>query len=403
MSIVLYISPDPRFEARLDAVLGRGSSSRQRWHDDFGRINPNRIVEACGGSDVEVVCVGPGLPPAMVLGIASAFDRERPDVCVLLLAEPTAELWAGALRTGARDVIAPGTDVATLTGALRRAMEVARRRRSTLERAANRDEPTTANKVITVLSPKGGSGKTTIATNLAVGLGRLHPGEVVLVDLDLQFGDVAASLGLTPTQSMADVTQAPTNLDATMLKVFLTKHGSGVYALCAPETPNEADAISTSDIGTVIDLLRAEFRYVIIDTGAGLNELDLIAVEVSTDLLFVGSMDVASARSLRKELDILDRLGLLSSARHLILNRSDAKVGMDAKDIEALLGMPVAVSVPSSRLIPISCNEGQPVLESAARSPVARALEQLVDRFTRRKSPEPSPSGLRRIGRKESP
>ena len=153
----------------------------------------------------------------------------------------------------------------------------------------------------------------------------------------------------------------------------------------------------------MIDLLRAEFRYVIIDTGAGLNELDLIAVEVSTDLLFVGSMDVASARSLRKELDILDRLGLLSSARHLILNRSDAKVGMDAKDIEALLGMPVAVSVPSSRLIPISCNEGQPVLESAARSPVARALEQLVDRFTRRKSPEPSPSGLRRIGRKESP
>jgi pilus assembly protein CpaE len=113
-------------------------------------------------------------------------------------------------------------------------------------------------------------------------------------------------------------------------------------------------------------------------------------------------MDVASARSLRKELDILDRLGLLSAARHLILNRSDAKVGMDAKDIEALLAMPVAVSVPSSRLIPISCNEGQPVLESAVRSPVARSLEQLVDRFTQRARPEPSSGAFRRRGRKEA-
>lgn len=402
MSPVIYVSPDNTFETRLDAVLGYEGSPRQRWQDEYRRIDPTKVVDACGRPGVEVVCLGPGLTPETALGLAEAFDRERPDICVLLLAEPTAELWEGALRTGARDVVSPDADAETLRVALHRATQVAERRRPTLDQAASRAVPADTTRVITVLSPKGGTGKTTIATNLAVGLSRAHPGEVVLVDLDLQFGDVATALRLVPKQSMSDVARAPSNLDATMLKVFLTPHGSGVFALCAPDPPAEADDISAAHATTVIGLLRSEFRFVIIDTGAGLGDLDLAAIELSTDLVFVGSMDVASVRSLRKELDILDRLGLAPAKRHLVLNRADSKVGMDTRDIEGLLGVPIDVAVPSSRLVPLSTNEGEPVLEGAGRSPVARSLAELVGRFTTSRRPETGLAARRRRGHREA-
>ena len=126
-----------------------------------------------------------------------------------------------------------------------------------------RAEPAEATRVITVLSPKGGTGKTTMATNLAIGLGRVHPGRVVLVDLDVQFGDVGAALGLTPEQGMADVARAPSNLDATMLKVFLTPHPAGIFALCAPDTPAEADYISAAHSASAIELLASQFAFVV--------------------------------------------------------------------------------------------------------------------------------------------
>jgi pilus assembly protein CpaE len=167
-----------------------------------------------------------------------------------------------------------------------------------------------------------------------------------------------------------------------MLKVFLTPHDSGLFALCAPETPVEADDITSAHTGAAIDLLASEFAFVIIDTAAGVEDRALAAIERSTDLVFVGSMDVASVRSLRKETEVLDQLGMTAARRHLVLNRADAKVGMEVRDIEAFLGMRVDVAIPSSRLVPLSTNEGVPVLDRDAKAPVARSLLELVGRFT---------------------
>jgi pilus assembly protein CpaE len=247
--------------------------------------------------------------------------------------------------------------------------------------------------VITVLSPKGGTGKTTMASNLAIGLGRSYPGRVVIVDLDVQFGDISTVLGLTPEHSMADVAKAPANLDATMLKVFLTPHDSGLYALCAPNTPAEADDITPANVARAIDLLRSEFAFVVIDTGAGLDEDCLVAIEHSTDLVFVGSTDVAGVRNVRKEIDVLDRLGLNGAQRHLVLNHADDKVGLNPEDIEQFIGLSINVSIPSSRLVPQSNNEGAPLLGDDPKSPVSRALGELVARFSERQQPDASGSG----------
>lgn len=380
MSRIVSISPDAS-EDRLDEALGEAGAAVRCWEDHYLHADPEKVVHACDDAGASVVCLGPELPVEVALELARAFDRLRPECGVLLLAEPSSGLWEAALRAGVRDVVSPDASGEVLGAALQGVLTVAERRRATIAQAQDRAASTDASRIITVLSPKGGAGKTTVATNLAVGLASARPGAVVLVDLDLQFGDVASALQLMPEHTMADVAKAPQDFDATMLKVFLAPHPSGVFALCAPDTPAEADDISPIQTASVLQLLRSQFAFVVVDTGAGIDEHSLAAIEASTDIVLLGAMDVASVRSLRKELDVLDGLGMVGQRRHLVLNRSDAKVGMDTANIEAVLGMAIDVSVPSSRLVPLSSNEGTPLLDGPVRSPVARSLGQLVARF----------------------
>ena len=120
---------------------------------------------------------------------------------------------------------------------------------------------------------------------------------------------------------------------------------------------------------------------VVVDTAGGLDEHALAAVELSTDLVFVCTMDVSSVRGLRKELDALNAIGLTNARRHFVLNRAESRVGLDQVDIESVVGLKADVAIPSSRAIPISLNQGVTLLESDPRSPAAIELQRLVNRF----------------------
>ena len=240
-----------------------------------------------------------------------------------------------------------------------------------------------------VLAPKGGTGKTTVSTNLASGLALEAPGEVVIVDLDFQFGDVASALRMTPEHTFADIAESKTAVDVTTIKVFLTPADTGLFALCAPESPVEADPITPQMVQHVISLLSSEFRYVIIDTGSGLDEGTLSVLKLCTDLVLVTSTDVPSVRATRKEVEMLDLLGLKDQQRHFVVNRADARVGLPVSEVEATVGMDAHVTIPSSRAVPISVNQGTPVLVCDRRSNVGEAMSQLVARFEPTASVEP--------------
>lgn len=383
------ISPDAGFAARVRlAAPDLAGDGLRRWRQEYTRIDPTKVVDEMVRDGVAVVCLGPGLDHDPLLALAAAFDRESPNVCVVVVAEPGPALWPEALRAGVRDVLSPEAGTDELARALARAAETAERR----AQAAGRD-PAAAprSRVITVLSPKGGVGKTTVATNLAVGLAGTMPGQVAIVDLDVQFGDVAAALQLSPDRTLGDVAACTDDVTATMLKVFLAGHTSGLYALCAPGSPAEGDAVTAQHGARAVDLLAGEFATVVVDTAAGLQEHTLAAIERATDLVLVCSTDVASVQSLRKELDALDTLGMTGARRHFVLNRSDAKVGLDPADIEEAVGMRATLRLPSSRLVPVSTNVGVPVIESEPRAPVARHLARLVEQFTVRPDPPAAP------------
>lgn len=365
----------------VEVLAGVSGKQRRPGDTDLGKGSvgdPTSVMVQLGAVGMpEVVVFGPGVPTETAFAVAAFIDERYPGTSVVLASGIGPDEWLAAMRLGIRDVAAPDADVSDLRVVLERAAATASARQRTVSPTGG---GRLRGRVIPVASPKGGCGKTTIATNLAVGLARLAPHQTVIVDLDLQFGDVATALQLTPEQGLADAVRVK-NLDAMALKTFLTPHPTGLYALCGPDTPARADAVTGEDVATLIELLALEFRYVVIDTAPGLTEHTLAVLDLASDAVMVAGMDVPSIRGLRKELEVLQELSLNRMTRHVVVNFADRLSGLTVKDVEEVIGAEVDLVLPRSKAVPLSTNRGVPLLQSGARDPVAKELQRLVARF----------------------
>lgn len=316
------------------------------------------------------------------LALSARLSAEVPGMTVVLLSEQPDAFALAALRSGASDVVHPASSLEELGEVLHRAAQLAASNAPATPGApAIGGRGDARGRVISVLSPKGGVGKTTVATNLAVGLARSAPLSPVLVDLDVQFGDVASALNLHPDHTLLDVTRGPAAQDSMVLKTFLTKHETGVYAICGPANPADADLITAADVTQLLETLSAEFRYVVVDTAPGLGEHALAALDHTNDLVLMTSLDVPGVRGLRKEIDIIRDLGLGFDGRHVVLNLADTHSGLTKTDVEATINTGVDLILPRSRATAASVNQGVPLLESDVRDPMTKQLRKLVERF----------------------
>jgi pilus assembly protein CpaE len=386
MSRILLCSAAPDLVERLHAVVTRIEGG------------PHQLVEL---AEVE-----PGAEPAVLwrdsadgppqvvlldcallgtegsLGLTARLDQQCPAVSVVLVSDAGSEVALAAIRAGATDIVHPAAEPLELQQVVQRAVELAGVRAvQQLGPPPPAQLPSTG-RVISVVSPKGGVGKTTVATNLAVGLARLAPQATVLVDLDIQFGDVASGLNLDPEYFLPAAVDGPAARDSMVLKTVLTLHETGLYVIAAPESPVEADGISAEDVRRLLRTLATEFRYVVVDTAPGLSEHTLAVMDETTDAVLISSMDVPGLRGLRKEVETLRSLDLLGQRRQLVINFADPAAGLSAADIEATIGAPVDVMLPRSKAVPASVNLGVPLLQSGARGPMTKQLRALVDRLS---------------------
>ena len=359
-----------------------------------GRLpgDPARLFEQLTDGELpEVLLIGPGAPAAEVLTLATRLDVQCPGISVVLLARPEPEMLHAAMRAGIRDLLDPGAAVEEIRAAVERAAQAAAGRRRALRPLE--DTARYTGRVITVASPKGGVGKTTVATNLAIGLTASAPQSTVLVDLDVQFGDVASALGLLPEHTLPDAVHGPAAQDTMVLKTFLTGHPSGLYAVCGSDSPAQGDTVTAEDVTRLLTSLAREFRYVVVDTAPGLSEQTLAALDRATDVVMLSSMDVPGVRGLRKELDVLRELCMIPAGRHVVMNFADPKGGLSVRDVETTIGTGVDVVLPRSPAVPPSTNQGVPLLQSGGRDPMTKELRRLVSRFAA--TPLVSPSRYR--------
>ncbi len=386
MTDIIVVTESVDLPARLAVTVGNAAVRALRA--DSTSIDDLSLFASAGleGSPALIVldCTTSG---ETELRRAAHLHESRPAAVVVLIADDPAALALAGLRARVHDILPASATPEELRRVLAGALATAEARMADgrpgqpLEESEPRGDQSASGRVISVVSPKGGVGKTTVAVNLAVGLARQAPRSAVLVDLDIQFGDVASGLNLDPEYFLPSAVHGPASRDAMVLKTFLTLHETGLYVICAPESPAEADAISAADVARLLRTLASEFRYVVVDTAPGLSEHTLAAIDESSDLVLLTSMDVPGLRGLRKELDTLDALSLPPQTRHIVVNFADPRIGLSTADINATIGAGVDLMLPRSKAAPTSINLGVPMLQSGVRDPLTKQLRRLVDHF----------------------
>jgi pilus assembly protein CpaE len=237
-------------------------------------------------------------------------------------------------------------------------------------------------RVITVSSTKGGSGKSVVATNLAVSLARRTSRPVVLIDGDLQFGDVAVMMRLVASHTLVDAVSAQGRLDAQFLQSLLARHeASGLLILPAPLEPSFAERVSGADMVRIVEILQSFCAYVVIDTPAQFNDVVLALIEHSDHVLMVAGMDIPNIKNTKLGLQTLRMIGVPEEKLLLLLNRANSKVQLDVAEVERTLGIKAGCLIPSDIVVTQTVNKGVPVVLDAPRSEVARAFERLAGLF----------------------
>lgn len=230
--------------------------------------------------------------------------------------------------------------------------------------------------IIAVVSPKGGNGKTTVSANLAVSLARREP--TIIIDLDVHFGDVEYALRMKPVHRLDDLVQAVTERRDDIAGL-LSAHPSGLDVLCAPNDPVAADRLNPLDAFEVVDRLAENGQPVVLDTAGGISDYSLGALDRADHIVLVCGTDVPSIQAGKKLLSTIRDLHMPLDSVHLVVNRSNAQVGLDVNDVEEVLGLSASLLVPDHPSLAAGMNSGSPVTESSPKTSIAQAFNEFAD------------------------
>jgi pilus assembly protein CpaE len=233
-------------------------------------------------------------------------------------------------------------------------------------------------RIVTVFSPKGGTGKTVTATNLATALAKFEQRKTLLLDLDLQFGDAAIMLGIEPEKTIYDLVVAPGELDTEKLSGYTTKHLSGLDVLPAPLRPEDAELVTEAKLGRLLEVARESYDCIVVDTSPFFHGPMLATLDRTDELLLLSSLDVPTLKNLRLALQTLELLSFPKQRIRIVLNRANSKVGMKQNEVESALGMKVRYEVPSDRAVPLAVNRGKPVVLDEEGADVSRAIRSMA-------------------------
>jgi pilus assembly protein CpaE len=343
-----------------------------------------------------VVVLGVTIDAEAAFRFAETSRVHNPALGVILVRRRMdTSLLADALRAGMREVVTD-RDLPALGAAVRRATDLARQLRAQVEGGHDAEDELPRGRVVTIFSAKGGCGKTTISTNLAVALADRGRREVCLVDLDLAFGDVAIALQLFPAHTIADAVPLADSLDESGLAGLLTPHSPGLTTLVAPVEPGAAESIPASLVADLLRILRGMFDFVVVDTPPAFTDHVLAAFDASEVIGLLATLDVPALKNLKLTLETLELLNYPRDKWRVMLNRADAKVGLTIGEVESTLGSKIVSQIPSSRAVPASVNRGVPIVLDEPNHPVSQAIKAFAEQHVAMGTSTGIPDQLRR-------
>ena len=376
---VAVVEEDAVYLTQIIGELGGFSAT------PFSSLDELALEAGLDRHPVMVIVLGPSQVEDDVLERLRGLIRSRQGLgAVLVVAENSPGILRMALKAGIDDAIGIDSIGEELANAVH---EVGYRLAGEVAEAAAAAPPPTAEpapdqkgRVTAVYSPKGGVGKSVVAVNLAAALARRSRQPVVIVDLDLQFGDVAVMLRMQPVHNVAEASLAKERLDAELARNLLARHeGSGVLVMSAPTEPSMEEHVTPAMVSRLLRVLREIGAHVVVDTPPHLSDVLLQLLDDSDDIVLVVGMDVPSVKNARLGLQTLELVSVPLDRVIVVLNRADSKVHLSVRDVERTLRMKIDVTLPSDALVTQSVNKGIPAVIEYDRSRFAGSVLQLAD------------------------
>ena len=310
--------------------------------------------------------------------LAERVIQRKPRTFVILIAEQfTVDVLKNANAVGCHNVIAFPETAKALCDDVHRVYNAENGRIAALD---GNQRVVWTSKVITVFSAKGGIGKTTIATNLAIKLAEKNK-KVVVLDLDLQFGDVHIFMDAEPKETIADLVQDMDQATIDSVRSYMTVHPSGVNIIAAPKSPEYAEMISGDRMQTLLGLLRSYYDYVIIDTATNFSDVTIAALEASTLILFVTGLDVSILKNSKTALSVLESLGQKKKVR-TVINRAIEINSISTADVQRIVDAPILARIPSDYMMAVAAlNRGQPFVQSAPKAKLSLAIADIAEKI----------------------
>ena len=332
--------------------------------------NVAEATAALAGGHLQVVVHATRDTSLPTYELAAIREQTRSPIVMLASGESSALLDDALDTEGVADVILLPQLTENVVFALRKAAHAGRR--LAIEGAQGRH-----GSIVTVFSPKGGTGKTVTATNLAASYAKNEKQRTLLLDLDLQFGDAAIMLGLEPEKTIYDLVTAPGELDSEKLAGYITKHACGLDMLPAPLRPEDAELVTESKLARLLEVARESYDVIVVDTSPFFHGPMLATLDRTDELLIVCGLDVPTLKNVRLSLQTLELLSFPSKRIRFLLNRSNSKVGMKKKEVEGALDVKITFEVPSDRAVPLGVNRGAPPVIGDPSSDFARAMREV--------------------------
>jgi pilus assembly protein CpaE len=367
-----------------------------------------RALEEARRLNPDIVLMDVNMPQMDGIQATELMAQEAPGSPVIIMSvQGERDYLRRAMQAGAREFLIKPFSGDELIASIRRVDQLEQKKESYLVKTAPQSGGGGAprvqlGEVFLVFSGKGGIGKSIVASNLAVALAMETGARVALVDLDLQFGDVGVLLNLDHSRSITDLAESGAPPDAEFLHDVLANGPEGIKVLLAPISPELADLVNAEHLRGIMEEMRRNFDFIVVDTASHLAELNLEAIELSSRIIVVTALNIPAIKDTKLTLKVLESLNVDPERILLLLNRSDAHSDFNKEAVEQNLRFSINLQLPHDpRVVSASVNRGAPFVAANPEAEVSRSIRELVSRLVPIEQPQVVAAGTveRRRGR----